>query len=137
MPFSGSEIQRKIALHNFKWNDVPNINRHQIHRKEIQLPARISLTLRTHDIARKRSLPPKHSRLYLYAHEPPIVFHADIVTGRISVRPRNVKSPVRRSRHKTKLRPFPTLLASLAIITVTLHNCPFMIPMIFVDCFGQ
>ncbi len=95
--------------------------------KKIQLPARIPLPLRTNDIARERPLPPKRRGLHLHPREPPIGFHPHVITRRVPMRLRNVKSPVRRPRHKTQLRPLTPLLASLAITISNFHNNSFML----------
>ena len=113
MPLPRRKVQRQIPLHHIKRDDVPNIHRHQVHRKEIHLPPRIALMLRPGNIGCVRSLAAKRRRLHLDPQKPPILFHPNVITGRVPMRTRHIQPPVRRPRHKTKFRPLAAFFTSL------------------------
>ena len=93
MPLPRRKVQRQIPLHHIKRDDVPDIHRHQVHRKEIHLSPRIALMLRPGDIGCVRSLAAKRRRLHLYPQKPPILFHPNVITGRVSPCGRDTFNP--------------------------------------------
>ena len=112
MPRPRRQIQRLVPRRHFKRNHIPQINRHQVHRKKLQLPHRILQPPRPHDIARIRALPAKRSRLHLHPRKSPRMFHPYVISRRIPMRTRNRKPPFHRPRHKHQFRPLAPLLAS-------------------------
>src|SRR5580692_10259150 len=111
-------IKRDTSLPSklLRRNDVPDILRNQISRQKIK---RVTLIRPTAPAHRARITTPVHEHRRLHLHPPklPFIFHREVITRHLSPRLRDLQPMLRRHRHKAQLRPLPTPLVMLDLLS--------------------
>src|SRR6202035_1108903 len=97
--------------HHSRRDDVPQVQRNQVRRHEIDLFQHILQPLARRHMARIRTcMRPPQRRLHLYPVHQPVLFHHQIIRSRISPQLRHSKPLFHRPRHTPGLRALSPLL---------------------------